>query len=877
MEFNREKRPVVWQEDQASAVLSYSRRRSIVTVLASALVLTACGGGGGGDSSDSGENLVSGRIGIEARTRIDSDTADDIYWGTAVANDDTPQSLPSPAIAGGYLSASVGTYGGSGTDFYRDMEDDFRLHLSSNQVVSIAAFAVNGASSAGTPSALVSLGSTTTGLSPGTPVSLSPTSGDGNYDLRLQALTGGPFRYLISVSSPASDSALGVSADDVDWVPGEALVTMASPMQAQSLSSGGPLASATREEVGNGLWRVKRNQATALTASTREERKADTLAWIQSLREVSGVVSAEPNYLYHALTVDPTNDSLYPLQEWHYQAINLPTAWQALASPGEGVRVAVLDTGVFSRTPNTGHNWHPDLDDGNENGNNLQILSTSDFVTTSDDSQAGEDGNPANPGTDDGTAPSFHGTHVAGTIAALDNDVGGVGVAPLATLLPIRVLDNTGNGSSLELINAINYLASLSAAQRPDIINLSLGGVAPSTALENAINNASDKGILFVAAAGNQGTTDRVYPAAFDRVIAVGAVDAGNKRASYSTFGNWIDLVAPGGDSTRDGNNDGQADAVYSDWGQQTGSVFEPAYAGVTGTSMAAPHVSGVLALMRERDPSLSLAKFREYLRRGELTDVLGSQTEYGYGLINALKAVDAASADDLGTFISAYPSAFLFDGSVTEASVLLEEVPGDSTENPLGSLTLDSVPSWLSVTKNPDGDAVRLDATIIDSHAAKQSKVTLGYTNENGPQTLELPVNVQLGDPVQSRNAGRHYVLLYNADDPSGDPVQQTVVTPSGGRYTFTFKDVPAGRYLLVAGTDMDNNGLICEQGEACAEYPTNGLPQPISKGEGDLTGLTLTTSFRRAALSSTGLPHSATQVYRVRHPSATTKEMTR
>lgn len=872
----------VWNKSLKSARTSSAERSGMLLVLASGLLLTACGGGGGGDD----DSVISGQIGIESRTRIDSDTADDIYAGTAVANDDSPQSLPSPALVGGYLSASVGTYenptSGQPTeyDFYRDLEDDFRLSLTSDQTVTIATFAVTGAADAGVPSARVRLGSAAAvNVSPGTPVSLSPGEGDAVYDLQLQAMTGGPFRYLISVSSPANDTALGLSAGDADWVPGEALVTMASPVQVQSLSAG-PLVSAARQEVGNGLWRVQRSQATALSAGTREERKADTLNWIQSLREMPGVVNAEPNYLYHALAVNPLDDPLYPLQEWHYQAINLPTAWQALANPGQGVRVAVLDTGIFSRTPNSGGNWHPDLDDGTATGNNLEILGTSDFVTSNDDNQDGIDNNPSNPGTDDGTSTSFHGTHVAGTIAALDNNVGGVGVAPLATLLPVRVLDNTGSGSSLELINAINYLAGLDAATRPDIINLSLGGVAKSVALENAINNAVDKGILIVAAAGNEGATDRVYPAAFDRVIAVGAVDAGNQRASYSTFGNWIDLVAPGGDSTRDANSDGQADAVYSDWGQQTGTVFKPAYAGVTGTSMAAPHVSGVLALMRELDPSLSLAEFREYLRRGEITDDLGSQTEYGYGLINALKAVNAASADDLGAFISVYPSAFRFDGSVTEASVLLEAVPAADATSLFSSLSIDDSPTWLSVSQVNEGDAVRLKATITDRSAAKQGRVTLTYNNDSGQQTLILPVNVQLGDPVESRNAGRHYVLLYDVSDDSAnakEPFRQTVVRPSNGRYTFTLSDVPPGDYELVAGTDMDNNGLICEQGEACAEYPVNGLPQAIHKGDDSVTGLTLTTSFRRASLSSNALPQSNTEGYRVRRSSTPTKEVTR
>lgn len=846
------------------------------TLLATLTVLTAlagCGGGSGSGSSDGGDgddggsaespNVISGTIQIEARTRIDSDTADDIFVGTAVSNNNSPQSLPSPVLAAGYLSANDGTYDNATPDsrptrFYQDSSDSFRLTLSESQTIMIQAFRSGGAPFYDAPQARVFLDDDQIGvLAPTSPVTYSASDASAVHDLKLMADSGAPMRYVISVSSPANGTALQFDYPEPDWVPGEALITLASPMRAQALAAT-TLGAAVMEPLGRHTWRVSR-PARALAATTTGQKR-ETLSWIETLRDEPGVISAEPNYLYKAFAANPTNDPLYPQQQWHYQAINLPTAWQVIADPGKNVRVAVLDTGVFSSSPASVGNWHPDL------SANLDILSPSDYVTgdLDNDGQPGIDSNPANPGGDNTTPTSFHGTHVAGTIAAIDNAIGGIGIAPLATLQPVRVLGKNGVGSSADLINAINALNSLPASSRPAIINLSLGGLGPSSALQQAIDQSAANGTLVIAAAGNDASSQIVYPAGFDNVLAVGAVDGGNQRAGYSNFGSWIDLVAPGGDYTRDGNSDGQADAVFSAWGTQTGTVFEPAYAGLQGTSMAAPHVSGVAALLKQIEPNLTVAQFKEYLRRGEFTDAIGSQSEYGYGLINALKAIDAVSGDGVGTFLTASPSAFEFDGSVTQSSVTLNAVPA-SAASVLESVLLNNVPDWLSIETSGDSGELVLDAAIVDTAAAEQTFITVDYTADGTSKSLTIPVNVQLGDPVEVRNAGRHYVLLF-AQNEEDEAVLQDVTVAANGQYSFRFENVPEGEYLLVGGTDLDNNGVICEPGEACAEYPTNGLPQMIVKGDAALTGLTMTTSFRRPALSAESLPRIGFEGYRIR-----------
>ena len=219
----------------------------------------------------------------------------------------------------------------------------------------------------------------------------------------------------------------------------------------------------------------------------------------------------------------------------------------------------------------------------------------------------------------DTTDRQGHGTHVAGTVGA---DAGSVveGVAAGVRVMPVKVLSDTGSGWTHWAANGIIWAADNGA----DVINMSLGGPRASSVQAEAVAYASSKGVTVIAAAGNDGVSTPFYPAADPGVIGVAAVDQHRARASFSNYGSYIDVAAPGVNisSTYPGNR----------------------YAGMSGTSMASPHVAGVVALMVAAAPAITPDEVRQALT-SSATDlgVLGRDDHFGSGQVNAVRAVRGA------------------------------------------------------------------------------------------------------------------------------------------------------------------------------------------------------------------------------------------
>ncbi len=281
---------------------------------------------------------------------------------------------------------------------------------------------------------------------------------------------------------------------------------------------------------------------------------SDLAAAAETLKSLPGVAFVEADLVRTAASTGDPHRGL----QWHFDAIDLETA-TATGADGTGAVVAVLDTGVSAA--------------GGDTPTGLVV--GWDFVD----------------GDADATDLHGHGTHVAGTIAqATNNGYQGAGIAPGARILPVRVLDADGSGYTSDIIDGIVWAVDNGA----QVLNLSLGSNTSSASELLAVEWAVEQGALVVAASGNNYGATVSFPAGYEAALAVGATDAANARAPYSNRGNALDLVAPGGDLNADLNADGYGDGVLqesfsgSEWG---GYFFQ-------GTSMAAPHVAGVAALL---------------------------------------------------------------------------------------------------------------------------------------------------------------------------------------------------------------------------------------------------------------------------------------
>src|SRR6185503_1468993 len=309
------------------------------------------------------------------------------------------------------------------------------------------------------------------------------------------------------------------------------------------------------------------------------------------------------------------NDLAFEVQ-WNFRMIEAERTWD-IQKGDPSVVVAVLDTGIafedfgpYRKAPDFG---------------GTVFVQGRDIVN--EDDHANDD--------------NFHGTHVASTIAeATDNTVGATGLAFRCALMPVKVLDENGDGSFFEVAEGIDFAARNSSVK---IINLSLGVDGNSNTVRAAIDRAVAAGITVVAAAGNDGRGTVSFPAALPNVLAVGAIDGRKQKAPYSNFGTELDLVAPGGDNRRDdtgpnGVPDGRPDGILQqtlDPDSAERGIFDDfGYFFVTGTSQATPHVAALAALLYQQGITNPTAIKAAMEQTAEDLGASGRDDTFGNGLI---------------------------------------------------------------------------------------------------------------------------------------------------------------------------------------------------------------------------------------------------
>jgi len=866
--------------------------RVTFSVFMFAAILSGCGGGGSSSGTpDTIANPAPEPEVVPAPTTFSVSGAIQIPTGSLADNDVmklsavlspnnnsivTAQAIINPSTTGGYVSSAAGIYQDNSFSYDADPVDFYAVSLLKDQVITLVNFSAESNSSASAQNTILRLigsdGVTVVNSSSPTPDSKSmniTTSSDYFIEVRADQ---GPTLYLLTVSQgvATTNQTLLMAAD---FVPGEVLVKL-KESDTESFSSKSTLTysqandrAKTQLELIEGLshlggsskhgMRMKIDlsvpRSVMAHSSVNEQawpnetqQKWETLTYIESLKARDDVEWAEPNYLRKAFAV---SDNPAFSAQWHYPLIEVPAAWSV--STGAGVTVAVIDTGIAST--------HVDL------ANN--IVPGYDFVSII--SIAGDgDGIDSNP---EDMGGSFHGSHVAGTVAAVNNTEGGVGVAYDANIMPLRVLGVDGSGADADIAEAILFAAgepnasNTLPAQSASIINLSLGGAGFSNSLQSAIDTAVAKGVIVIAAAGNENSSTAFYPAAFSNVISVSAVGQTKDLAPYSNFGSTISVAAPGGNMQQDANGDGNVDGVLS-------TVNANSYAWFEGTSMAAPHVAGVAALMKSVDVGLNASAFKSKLELGQLTDDLGEagkDDSFGYGLINASKAMDAAGTP-IPAFLSINPPSVSFDGLNTSTAISMTKGGSTGTIEIISYSDVDNSDmvdaTWLTVTEQSvDGNKlgsylVTIDRTGLPLNSTYLGTITIVYEKDSVPQPNKtISVLMTVPDPSKVATVGTLFVGLIerSVQEAAEDAINQgeedvlieifdfQAAVENQGTYSYSFNSIPLGDYYVFASTNMDQDGIVSDNGEAQGDYPVVGDPTLITVSDADIAGLNFTVSY--------------------------------
>ncbi|AKJ00438.1 serine protease [Archangium gephyra] len=530
---------------------------------------------------------------------------------------------------------------------------------------------------------------------------------------------------------------------------------------------------------------------------------AEHTALVQQLSAVPGVRYAESNLRVKAFSVP--NDPLYSRQ-WHYPGMNLPAAWD-ITTGLDSMVVAVVDTGIVR---------HPDLDS--------RVIAGMDLI--SDPANAGDgngvDNDPTDMGKDSPNGgSSYHGTHVAGTIGAVSNNgLGVAGVTWRGKVQPVRVLGASG-GSMADIAAGMNWASGGSVPGVPvnptpaRVVNLSLGGTGTvPQSIQELVNAGVARGSVFVIAAGNENRdATNTFPCNMQNVICVGSVRFDGKRSGFSNYGPPVDVMAAGGQTSEDRNGDSYPDGVLS---TLMDARNQPSYEWYNGTSMAAPHVAGIVALMLAVNPSLTFAQVEAILK--ETADTSSRCAEgCGAGLVNAQAAVlraKGSSGTEVAPKLGVGSTQLSFSaggsqqlsvrnlgGGTLQASASVTGAQASSVS--LSSRTL-SIPAYGSV---PLTVSVNPGSLPNGSYVAQLS---LRATTGTGSADVLVKFRVGASLDKDAVIAFAYKTLLgeWKVDD------EGVALVPAARGYAYSIS-LPPRTYFALATIDDDGDNEFFEEGE--------------------------------------------------------------
>lgn len=542
--------------------------------------------------------------------------------------------------------------------------------------------------------------------------------------------------------------AADVQAQQGDWAPGRLLIGARAGLPAAELDRIAAAQGGKARKLGNsGVHLLELPASVSEVAVLNRLARHPQLKFAELDRRVGSSLSAS----------DPYSGS-----EWHLAKITAPNAWDV--SQGAGITIAILDSGVSPTHTDLAANLVPGWNFYDNNSNTADVRG--------------------------------HGTSVAGTAAAITNNgVGVSGIAGAAKIMPLRVADSSGYAYYSTIASAVTWAADHGAR----VANASFSGVYTSSAVQSAAQYLKSKGGLLVVAAGNSATNDG-SPASTS-MIPVSATDSSDQLASWSSYGNYVAVAAPG----------------VGIWT----TTWDGAYGSVSGTSFASPATAGVIALMMAAQPSLSAVQIESLLYKTAVDlGAAGRDIYYGYGRVDAAAAVaaaTAASATDTQAPTASISS--LSNGATVSGLVGVDVSAADNVGvarvelrvNGKTVATDTAAPyqfSWDSTTL-ANGTA-SIVAVAFDAAGNSGASSTLSVTVSNASTADTTPPVVTVSNPKDGSKVSGNVQVSVNAADNSGSSgIKQSlyingklVASASGASlsYNWNTRKIASGSYTLQA-----------------------------------------------------------------------------